>query len=101
MRARPSPCSLCYVVNKVSTWDWEQATVKSWKRPALFVDSLLILFLCIPLFMNEALSGFKNIGWMVVIVFIVLIGLLRITVAIKGCDSCVARMYLVFSDSSE
>jgi hypothetical protein len=82
-------CAYCKAVNTICYWG--PRPEKKWKRPWLFVLSLigagsfgsLLWFL----------RGHENYGvFALFAAFLVLASVLGIAVSLRGCDSCVARL---------
>jgi hypothetical protein len=83
-------CSYCSVVNKICFWG--PRPEKAWKRPLLFITSLLLG------------AGFGSLLWIlrgheqyplfaILAVLLFAGSLLGMAVAVRGCNACVARLF--------
>ena len=83
-------CSYCTVVNKLCFWG--PRPEKEWKRPSLFLGSLL---LCGGFgYLLWLLLGHENYFFFAVLAVPLVAGsVLGIVVAVRGCNACVARLF--------
>jgi len=84
-------CATCKIVNKVCFWG--EMPQKKWKRPALFILSIVLLVGGSYLYsINEHPSSHEpfTLVLLLLAVSILLFGLL---VSVIGCNSCVARIF--------
>ncbi len=81
-------CSLCPVVNKICFWG--PRAEKKWKRPGLFVVSILITALGALVFVPNVSD---SVATHVLFSFVLSIGVFGIVVSSFGCNACVARTF--------
>ena len=84
----PSRCALCTTVAKICFWG--PRAEKKWKRPVLFVASLLAVALGAVVF---APNSPNHVGLYALFGFVLAIGILGVVVSIWGCGACVARVF--------
>jgi len=85
---RTSHCALCRIVAKVCFWG--PRPERTWKRPILFVASLLITALGAVVFAPNLPN---HLGLYALFGFVFLMGIFGIVVSIWGCNACVARVF--------
>ena len=84
------PCPYCKTVNTICFWG--PMPERTWKRPWLFVFSLVLS------------GGFGTLIWLFwakedslafagLSALLVVAGILGLMVSIKGCNACVARLF--------
>lgn len=81
-------CNLCPIVNKVCFWG--PRAEKEWKRPGLFVASVLVTALGSLVFVPNVLD---SVAAYVLYSFILIMGIFGIVVSFFGCNACVARAF--------
>jgi hypothetical protein len=88
------PCRYCSVVNKIAYWGPRRPA--AWKRPLLFIISLLILVFppAILWFAHIGPSPTGMFGLALIyflFAFIFVVGGFGLLIAVRACDACVAR----------
>lgn len=86
--SRSVRCKLCPLVAKLSFWG--PRPERKWKRPGLFIASVLIAALSAFVFVTRV-SDFAPTYALFAVLFVV--GVFGITVSVFGCNACVARAF--------
>lgn len=84
-------CPTCKVVNFVCFWG--DKPQKEWKRPILFVLSLLVLIGGSYLFYISEHPSSKDPFTIILAIIIATLFMFCIAVSVLGCNRCVARLF--------
>ena len=88
MHSQCKSCLYCKVVQFVSIGD--PPPIKSWKRPVLLVAGVL-LTTCTVLALRFAWERANAAFFGAMSMLVMIIALLGVAIAFRGCDACVAR----------
>ncbi len=88
-------CPTCKLIDKICYWG--DMPIKKWKRPILYIISLVFFLgwglLFVLLMISFDFSDIDLIVTALLSFFLMLLGLLGLKVSIIGCDRCVARIF--------
>lgn len=84
------PCACCKTVNTLCFWG--PMPEKPWKRPALFVFSLLGA-VGFGILLWHAWTATAGVLYFILTGLLVALSLLGILVSLRGCNACVARLF--------
>jgi hypothetical protein len=85
----PAMCAHCWWINKICFWGHRQQA--RWKRPALFVVSLLGAALTCMTVLSYMLGAQDYFGMFAMLV-LGMLSSLGLIIAVRGCDECVTRL---------
>jgi hypothetical protein len=85
-----NPCPTCRIVKTVCFWS--PFKVASWKRPALLILSILFMGGLLAVAIFAKIPAGAVWPWLL-LAFLSGLGLLGLVVAVRGCLTCVSRLF--------